>query len=67
MLKGERKTMSILVDSAWEHAKVVADRCEKRFSSRTEIERYLLGIGWDAATVERMLKYLDRKRKDDAQ
>lgn len=48
---------------AWDHAKAVADRCEKRFSSRIEIERYLLSIGWDSATVERMLKYLDRKDK----
>lgn len=53
------------VNWAWEHAKTVADRCAKRFASRTEIERYLLAIGWDIETVERMLKYLDRKRKDD--
>lgn len=50
---------------AWDHAKVVADRCAKRFGSRTEIERYLLAIGWNIATVEKMLKYLDRKIKDD--
>lgn len=53
------------INWAWEHAKIVADRCAKRFGSRTEIERYLLSIGWDPSTVERMLKYLDRKRKDD--
>lgn len=53
------------INWAWEHAKIVADRCAQRFSSRTEIERYLLSIGWEVATVERMLKYLDRKRKDD--
>ncbi len=47
---------------AWDHAKAVADRCEKRFGSITEIERYLVGIGWDTAAVERMLKYLDRKK-----
>lgn len=57
--------MAVAVDYAWEHAKTVADRCAKRFSSRTEIERYLLSIGWDPSTVERMLKYLNRKRKDD--
>ena len=48
---------------AWDHAKKVADRCAERFGSRTEIERYLLRIGWDVGTVERMLEYLDRKRK----
>ena len=57
--------MAKLLELDWEHAKNVADRCAKRFSSRTEIERYLLAIGWDVETVERMLKYLDRKRKDD--
>lgn len=57
--------MAVAVDYAWEHAKTVADRCAKRFSSRTEIERYLLSIGWEVTTVEKMLKYLDRKRKDD--
>ena len=52
-------------DYAWEHAKVVADRCAKRFSSRTEIERYLSSIGWEWSMVERMMRYLDRQRKDD--
>lgn len=50
-------------DSAWEHAKIVADRCAKRFSSRTEMERYLASIGWDWGTIERMMRYLDRKQK----
>ena len=57
--------MAVAVDYAWEHAKTVADRCAKRFSSRTEIEQYLLSIGWEVTTVEKMLKYLDGKRKDD--
>ena len=59
--------MSKIEDARWEHAKVVADRCAKRFSSRTEIERYLASIGWEWSMIERMMKYLDRKRKDDAQ
>ncbi len=50
-------------DYAWEHAKIVADRCAKRFSSRTEIERYLSRIGWDWGMIERMMKYLDRKER----
>lgn len=54
-------------DYAWEHAKVVADRCAKRFSSRTEIERYLASIGWEWGMIERMMRYLDRKRKGDAE
>ena len=49
-------------DYRWEHANIVADRCEKRFGSRTEIERYLLAIGWDQPTIERMMRYLDRKK-----
>lgn len=48
---------------AWDHMKVVANRCAERFESRTEIERYLLAIGWDTKSVEQMLKYIDRKRK----
>lgn len=54
--------MAVSTDYAWEHAKTVADRCAKQFGSRTEIERYLLTLGWEVAMVERMLKYLDRKR-----
>lgn len=46
-----------------EHAKIVAERCAKQFSSRTEIERYLSSIGWDWETIERMMRYLDRKRE----
>ena len=49
-------------DSAWEHAKIVANRCAERFKSRTEMERYLLSIGWDIETIERMMRYLDRKK-----
>ncbi len=59
--------MEKIEDARWDHAKIVADRCAKRFSSRTEIERYLSAIGWDQGMIERMLKYLDRKRKDDKQ
>ncbi len=51
---------------SWDHAKAVADRYADRFGSRTEFERFMLGIGWDAETVGRMLKYLDRKRKPEA-
>lgn len=54
-------------DYAWEHAKIVADRCAKRFSSWTEIERYLASIGWDLGMIERMMRYLGRKRKGDTQ
>lgn len=57
--------MPVMVDYAWEHAKIVADRCAKRFGSRTEIERYLRSIGWEMPMIERMMKYLDRKRKGD--
>ena len=59
--------MAKLEDYRWEHAKVVADRCSKRFGSRTEIERYLASIGWEQHMIERMVKYLDRKRKDNAE
>lgn len=52
-------------DYAWEHAKEVADRCAKRFNSRTDIERYLSSIGWEWSMIERMMRHLDRKRKDD--
>ena len=55
--------MAVNVDYAWEHAKIVADRCAKRFDSKEEIERYLLSIGWERPMVERMLKYLDRKER----
>ena len=48
---------------AWDHAKHVADRCAERFKSRTEIERYLLSIGWSVDEIEQMLAYLDRKEK----
>ena len=57
----------MIEDYAWQHAKIVADRCAKRFSSRTEIERYLASIGWDWGMIERMMRYLDGKRKDDTQ
>lgn len=57
--------MAKIEDFRWEHAKIVADRCAKRFSSRTEIERYLASIGWEWHMIERMMKHLDRKRKDD--
>ena len=59
--------MAKIEDARWEHAKIVADRCAKRFSSRTEIERYLDSIGWEWSMIERMMKYLDRKRKDDGE
>lgn len=59
--------MAKIEDARWEHAKMVADRCAKRFSSRTEIERYLASIGWEWFMIERMMTYLDRKRKDGAQ
>ena len=55
--------MAKIEDARWEHAKIVADRCAKRFSSRTEIERYLAAIGWDYGMIERMIKYLDRKER----
>lgn len=54
-------------DYAWEHAKIVAERCAKRFGSRTEIERYLASIGWEWRMIERMMRHLDRKRKVDPQ
>ena len=57
--------MAKIEDYRWEHAKVVIDRCAKRFDSRTEIERYLASIGWEQPMIERMINYLDRKRKDD--
>ncbi len=46
---------------AWDHAKYVVDRCAERFKSRTDIERYLLAIGWAINEVQQMLAYLDRK------
>ena len=52
-------------DYAWEHAKIVADRCAKRFGSRTEIERYLAAIGWEWSMIERMMRYLERKKQND--
>ena len=55
--------MAKIEDARWEHAKVVANRCAERFSSRTEIERYLAAIGWDWDMIERMIKYLDRKER----
>lgn len=45
---------------AWDHARAVADRCAKRFHGRAEIERYLLAIGWDADSVDQILKHIDK-------
>lgn len=59
-----RATKMKMTGWAWDHAKNVADRCAERFKSRTEIERYLLSIGWSVDEIEQMLAYLDRKEKE---
>lgn len=63
-IRGERTALEKIEDYRWEHAKIVADRCAKRFGTRTEIERYLTAIGWEQPIIERMIKYLDRKREN---
>lgn len=47
---------------AWDHAKYVVDRCAERFKSRTEIERYLLSIGWSVDEIEQMLAYRQKRK-----
>ena len=54
-----------MLDYEWEHAKIVADRCAKRFKNRKDMERYLIYCGWDMGSIERMMKYIDRKRGNE--
>lgn len=46
-----------------EHERIVADRCAEQYTSLIRIEQHLVGLGWDSASVERMIKYISQKEK----
>ena len=46
-----------------EHERIVADRCAEQYTSLIRIEQHLFVLGWDSASVERMIKYISQKEK----
>lgn len=46
-----------------EHERIVSDRCAEQYTSLRRIEQHLVGLGWDSASVERMIKYISQKEK----